>query len=95
MLESMESAETVSGWTTSNTTKAAVEAFAEKVKRAHGLYNGLSSDFQREFVGQENLDKLFAIEQALKPVKAAFNIRVTVQSVVVDASSEHKSASNS
>lgn len=92
MLESMESAETVSGWTTSNTTKAAVEAFAEKVKRAHGLYNGLSSDFQREFVGQENLDKLFAIEQALKPVKAAFNIRVTVQSVVVDASSEHKSA---
>ncbi|MDE6075181.1 MAG: leucine-rich repeat domain-containing protein, partial [Clostridia bacterium] len=92
MIESLESAETVSGWNTTNTNKAAVEAFAEKVKTAHGLYNGLKTDYQREYVGQENIDKLFAIEQALKPVKAAFNIAVSVSSVTVDASSTHKSA---
>lgn len=92
LIESLESAETVSGWTTSNITKDEVVAFAEKVKTAHGLYNGLKTSYQREYVGQENIDKLFAIEQALKSVKAAFNIRVNVSSVSVDASSEHKSA---
>ncbi|MDE6790596.1 MAG: leucine-rich repeat protein [Clostridia bacterium] len=91
LIESLESATTVASWTTSNTNKAAVEEFSEKVKTAHGLYNGLKTDYQREYVGQENIDKLFAIEQALKPVKAAFNIKVSVSSVTVDASSTHKS----
>ncbi|MDE7076643.1 MAG: leucine-rich repeat domain-containing protein, partial [Clostridia bacterium] len=64
LIEGLESAETVGGWTTSNTNKAAVEAFAEKVKTAHRLYNELKTDYQREYVGQENIDKLFAVEKA-------------------------------
>ncbi|MDE7076407.1 MAG: hypothetical protein K2O62_03705, partial [Clostridia bacterium] len=56
------------------------------------LYIELKTDYQREYVGQENIDKLFAVEKALKPVKAAFNIKVEVSSVAVDASSTHKTA---
>ncbi len=90
MLEGFPAASEVSSWTTSNKTLAEVTAFADSVKQAHILYNGLTTDYQREFVGEDNILKLFDIETALKPVKAAFGITVYVDKVAVDASSTHK-----
>ncbi len=89
------SAETVSGWKNDGSiSKAQVEAFAAEVTRAHVLYNGLSSDVQRQFVGQENLDRLFAVEAALKTVKKDFGITVRVSSVALSENSTHKTAYN-
>ncbi len=92
MLEEMPSAETVAGWNSTNTTKEKVQEFAASVKEAHVLYNGLKTDVQKEFVGQANLDKLFAVESALKPVKKSFGIAVRISNVAITADSAHKTA---
>ena len=92
MLEGFVSANEVSSWTTANKTLAEVEEFSAQVQEAHRLYNALSTDAQREYVGEENIQKLFDIESALKPVKKAFGITLTISRVAVDASSTHKTA---
>ena len=72
-------------------TKTDVENVSKQVKEAHALYNSLKTDAQKEWVdGQVSLDKLFAVEDALKPLKKQFGIAVRVTSVRVDASSAHK-----
>lgn len=91
MLEGFVSADEVSTWTTENKTKEEVQAFSDAVQQAHLLYNNLKTDVQREYVGEENINKLFAIESALKPVKKAFGITLTVRNVSLDESSTHKS----
>ena len=79
----------IPNWATAKD-KAFVEAYSQKVISAHILYNGLESDYQKEFVGKTNIDTLFAVEAALKPVKAAHGIRVGVREIAVDESSSHK-----
>ncbi|MGN0804447.1 MAG: leucine-rich repeat protein [Candidatus Coproplasma sp.] len=86
-LEGFVSADAVSA---TYTTKAEVEEFAEQVKNAHMLYNGLKTDYQLSYVGEENVAKLFAIESALKPLKAQFGIEVSVSGVAVSSDSTHK-----
>ena len=91
IIEGLPSAETVSGWNRNTVSEAEVKRVAALVADAHALYNGLSSDYQREFVGEENIAKLFAVEQALKPVKAEFGIVVNVSAVRLYADgSTHK-----
>lgn len=90
MIEGFASAEEVSTWTTSNKTKDEVQAFSDSVQEAHRLYNNLKTDVQRAYVGEDNFSKLFAIESALKPVKQAFGIALTVRSVALDSSSTYK-----
>ena len=75
----------------SMTDRDAVVALHAKVKEAHGLYNSFSgSQAQLTFAGDENVKKMFALEEALKPLKKKFNIPVKVTSLVVDESSTHK-----
>ena len=69
----------------------AVVALHGQVKEAHRLYNTFSrSQVQLGYAGTDNVEKMFALEEALKPLKKQFNIPVTVSTVVVDASSTHK-----
>ncbi|MCM1438297.1 MAG: leucine-rich repeat protein [Roseburia sp.] len=82
----------IKGWTASNTDKQTVADFAELIKRAHGLYNDLKTETQLNHVGAENIEKLFAVESALKTVKPLFNLQASISSVVVDASSTHRTA---
>lgn len=91
IIEALESVQTVSSWT-KDTPVATVQDCADRVKEAHRLYNTISSrQSQLDYVGQENIDKLFAVEAALKPVKEAVGISVSIQSIGVDESSTHKS----
>ena len=90
MLEGFVSADEVSTWTTANKTKDEVQEFSDSVQEAHRLYNNLKTDVQRDYVGEENIAKLFAIEDALKPVKQAFGIQLTVRSVTLDSSSTYR-----
>ncbi|MDE6373888.1 MAG: leucine-rich repeat domain-containing protein, partial [Clostridia bacterium] len=86
-------ADTVSAWKPGGSvTKEDVEAFAAKVTSAHVLYNGLASENQLNYVGQANIDKLFAVEAALKSVKQAFGITVKVSSVALSSNSTHKTS---
>ena len=87
-------AQTVSGWNSSNMSKEDVQAFAAKVTEAHALYNGLTSQTQIGFVGQDGIDKLFAVEEALRPVKASFGIAAKVSGIVVSPQSAHKTQYN-
>lgn len=85
MLEEMTEASVVSGWTTSNKTKAEVEEFSAYVMQAHAYYNALASDVQKEYVGQTLIDKLGEVEKALKPVKAAFGISASISMATVSS----------
>lgn len=94
MIEGFASDLEVSTWaslTVNEENKAKIKAFSEDVKKAHRLYNNISSQVQRDFVGEENINKLFAIETALKPVKAKFGIAVSVANVTVSSESTHRS----
>lgn len=74
--------------------KAMVEEFSEKVKEAHRLYNNYAArPIQIGYLneGVNRAEKLFAVEAALKPVKAHFGISVKISSVRVAESSKHKS----
>ncbi len=84
--------ETIKGWNKNNVTTEEVKALAETVKRAHGLYNDLKTETQINHVGKENIDKLFAVESALKEVKPLFGLQPAISTVVVDASSTHRTA---
>lgn len=94
MIEGFESAQTVSGWNTlevnaENT--AMVKAFADNVKEAHRQLNNISDETQLSLLGSDNIEKLTAIESALKTVKSRFGIAVSVDSLKVSANSAHKS----
>lgn len=91
IVEGLVSADEVSAWNNTNTTYDAVYSFSEQVKEAHRLYNMLDSEVQLNFIGNGNVQKLLAIESALKPVKTAFGIYVSVIGITVDESSQHRS----
>ena len=91
IIAGLPDADTVKGWKKGSTDGNTVEACAKLVKQAHALYNGLSSDYQKEWIGQTSFDKLFAVEAALTPVKAEFGIGRVIDSVSVYAGTAHKS----
>ena len=88
LVDSFPAADEVSKWTTANKSKAEVEEFAELVKTAHGYYNSFSLDeAQVNLAGQARIDKLTAIEAALRSVKSAFGITVKVTRLVAQQGS--------
>ena len=70
--------------------RAVVEAFSDSVKYAHGIFNTITGEKQLGFLGEDNIKKLTDIEAELKSVKARFGIKVTVDRISVDASSNYK-----
>ena len=89
LIKSLPDPSTVSGMTN----RDEVVALHAKVKEAHRLYNIFSrSQAQLVFAGNDNVEKLFALERELKPLKQKFNIPVKISTIAVDASSTHKSA---
>lgn len=89
MLEAMPTAQEVSGWNTANKTAEEVEAFSAQVKQAHIYRNALTAT-QEGFVGTELLTKLTDVEKALKPVKAAFGIKVRISTCAIATGSDYK-----
>jgi hypothetical protein len=94
-IEGFDDAETVKGWLSlevnaQNT--AMVQAFADSVKQAHADYLSITSETQLNYLGEKNVAKLSAIEDALKDVKTRFNIARKATSLVVNSNSTHKTA---
>ncbi len=91
---SMHDAETVKGWLSLAVNAAntqMVKDFAEVVKMAHARYNNIVKDeAQLAFLGEENAQKLMAVEEQLREVKKRFNIAVNVTSAEVDTASTHR-----
>ena len=85
LVRGLESAETVATWkywTVNAQNTAKVKAFAEKVKTARGYYNNVVKDeAQLAFFTEEDTQKLLKVEEALREVKKAFHIPVSVVSV--------------
>ncbi len=90
MLDEMPSAQEVRGWNTTNKTQEEVVAFSDRVKQAHIYKNNLATQAQTDFVGADRLTKLADIEAALKPVKAAFGIKVRIDTCAIVADSQYK-----
>lgn len=68
-----------------------VTEFSNAVKSAHEIYNTIRNNaVQLEFLGSENVEKLFAIEDALSSVKTRFNIAASVTSLSISENSTHK-----
>jgi lactocepin len=94
-IEAFASAETVASWNSLEVTesnKAMISSFADSVKSTHALYNQISGATQLQYLGDENVTKLLAIESALKSVKEKFGIAASVSSLSVSADSTYKSA---
>jgi hypothetical protein len=72
------------------TNKAKVQEFSDKVKEAHRLYNNVKDKEQLAFIGEENEQKLFAIEKELKSIKAKFSIAVRPTALTIAPDSAHK-----
>ena len=92
-IEGFESAQTVAGWNSLEVNEqntAMVAAFSDRVKAAHAEYNNITSQTQLDYLGSQNIQKLFDIESALKSVKARFGIALTVSSLRVSPDSTHK-----
>lgn len=71
--------------------KEMVKAFAEEVKSAHFTYNNNKSDSaQMEFLGADNVAKIFEIETELKSVKTKFSLAPKATSLTVSTDSTHK-----
>jgi len=69
----------ISGWKEPEMSKSAVEKFSENVKKAHEYYNTFANDeFQLSFVDPSLITKFNDIETALRPVKAAYGIPVSI-----------------
>lgn len=93
LLDSFDQAE-IAGWINLENTPenvAKITAFAQLVKDAHRIYNNTTSSKQLEFMGEDRIAKLTAVEEALKPVKAKFGISAKISSITPDSSSAHKS----
>ena len=91
LIEGFESPEDISGWNTSTAEYEDVLLFSEQVKEAHRLLNDIISKTQLDFLGSENIEKLYSVEAALKPVKQLFGIQVTAVSLSVDPECSYKS----
>jgi hypothetical protein len=94
-IEGFVSVDTVSSWNTlavTNENKAMVESFSAEVKDAHRIYNNIKSSVQLEYLGEDNAQKLFDIESALKSVKSRFGISVSASSLTIASTSTHKTA---
>ncbi|MDE7082800.1 MAG: leucine-rich repeat protein [Clostridia bacterium] len=87
------SASEISGWKEPEMSKADVIEFADNVKKAHEYYNTFSGDeYQLSFVDPSLITKFNEIETALRAVKAAYNIPVTISRLTYTGSfkSEYK-----
>jgi lactocepin len=94
-IEGFVSVDTVSSWNSLAVTeenKAMVESFSAEVKDAHRIYNNIKSSVQLEYLGDDNAQKLFDIESALKSVKSRFGISVSASSLTIASTSTHKTA---
>lgn len=93
-IEGFRTASEVAAWNSlevnEENTKMVTE-FSDAVKAAHEIYNTIRNNkVQLEFLGSENIEKLFAIEDALSSVKTRFNIEASVTSLSISESSTHK-----
>lgn len=79
LVTEFSTAQEISGWKLPEVSKEHVEAFSESVKRAHEYYNVFASDStQLAFVDNSLIEKFNAIETALRPIKEAYGISVSV-----------------
>lgn len=83
-IEGLESAETVAGWSAwevnpENTAK--LTAFSDRVKEARRLYGNITGEAQLAFVSAEQIGKLEAVETALRSLKEAFGIQVSISDI--------------
>ena len=83
---------TIQSWVKGSVPDQTVLDFAEKVKTAHGLYNGLRTEAQRNLLGEEKRNKLFAVEAALTTIKSQVGWVAKVSDVVLDESSTHRTS---
>lgn len=93
MINGFYPAATISGWNSlevNEANKKTVEEFSETVKTAHALYLTITSEKQLEYLGAENLQTLYDVENELRAVKARFGISVGVTSMTVSPDSNHK-----
>ncbi|MCH5148258.1 MAG: leucine-rich repeat protein [Clostridiales bacterium] len=81
LILTLPTASEVSGWNSSNKPKSEVEEFSELVKRIRSLFNTIISEDQLNLLGEENINHLGDVEVALRAVKAAYNIPVSITSV--------------
>lgn len=88
--------ETVKSWNNlevNEENKAVVSAFSDSVKSAHALYNTILGEVQLAFITDGDTDylqKLYDVENELKPVKAKFGITARVTSLTLSPDSKHK-----
>ncbi len=96
LVEGMPSASEVESWAALEKTeenKAKILAFMETVKTARIYYNSaISNEGQAVYVTEETESKLFAVEKALRKVKAAFHIPLVITELKVAEDSAHKSS---
>ena len=96
LILTLPSASEVSGWKLPAKPKSEVEEFSELVKRIRSLYNTIISESQLDFLKNHKVtdsetinlvDNLSNVEVALRTVKAAYDIPVSITSVTrVDGS---------
>ena len=87
LILALPAASEVSSWKSPNKPKSEVEEFSALVKRIRSLYNSILSEAQLEMLGEENIKHLGDVEVALRTVKAAYGIPVTITSITrVDGS---------
>lgn len=82
---------TIKSWKVGTDDKT-VAAFADTVKYAHELYNGLRTEAQIGYIGEENVTRLFSVESALSAVKPKFGLQPAVSDVELHSSSTHRTA---
>ena len=96
LVEGMPSASEVESWATLDKTeenRANVLAFMDKVKTARIYYNSaINNEGQAVYITQALEEKLFAVESALRKVKAAFEIPFVITELKVAEDSTHKSS---
>lgn len=85
IIDSLPDASTLSGLS-----KDEIIAIHAQVKEAHGLYNGFANSQAQVNETGNRVSKMLALEDALRPLKSKYNIKVSISNVGVDASSTHK-----
>lgn len=92
-IESLLSVEEINAWnslTVNGENRATVQAFSDKVKAAHASYNNITGAKQLELLGSDNVARLLAVENALKPVKERFGITAKATTLTISGESTHK-----
>lgn len=94
-IDAMPEATTVAGWINLDKTaenKAMVTEFSNQLKAARLDYNNAKQDAaQAEYLTAERVEKLTALETALRDVKKAFGVSTAVKEVRVDETCTYKS----